>query len=307
MNNHANPTGVIGIASGSGNNLGGYTGTYTHAGATNTTFNYGIHSTANGDGIIRAGYFDGWIETTAGSVITSDQQFKVDVTPITSALSTVSKLMPKTYFMDTVNYSQFSFGKERQYGFIAQEVETILPELVHESIHPGKRDSLGNLEGEATNYKTLNYTGLIPINTKAIIELNQKIDKATLSDVSLKTNINDLSNSLEKVLEMRGVSYKWNQLISPQLELDSAEHIGFIAQEIANVDTRLVFKDNENNFHVDYDKIIPILTEAIQELNTKVDDKDNLIDSLKNQINNLNDRLTQLENCLSGILPFLCQ
>jgi hypothetical protein len=31
------------------------------------------------------------------------------------------------------------------------------------------------------------------------------------------------------------------------------------------------------------------------------------IDSLTNVVGDLNDRLTQLENCLSGILPYLCQ
>jgi hypothetical protein len=32
-----------------------------------------------------------------------------------------------------------------------------------------------------------------------------------------------------------------------------------------------------------------------------------IIDSLETRVKTLNDRLTQLENCLSGVLPYLCQ
>jgi hypothetical protein len=66
--------------------------------------------------------------------------------------------------------------------------------------------------------------------------------------------------------------------------------------------------------HVEYDKVVPILAEAMQELNGQVVYQDSIIEVLTNenlaqqaQIEDLNDRLTQLENCLSGILPFLCQ
>ena len=111
---------------------------------------------------------------------------------------------------DTVNYSQFHFGSERQFGFIAQEVETVLPVLVHQSVHPGQMDSLGNIVGDRTFYKSQNYNAIIPINTQAIKELNVKVDKVTLSDQTIKSNVVDLSGSLNKVLQMRGVTYTWN-------------------------------------------------------------------------------------------------
>ena len=57
----------------------------------------------------------------------------------------------------------------------------------------------------------------------------------------------------------------------------------------------------EYNFKgVDYISLIPILVGGIKEQQAQIYEKDSLI-------NDLNDRLTQLENCLSGILPLLCQ
>jgi hypothetical protein len=175
-------------------------------------------------------------------------------------------------------------------------------------------DSLGNEISPETSYKSLNYNAIIPINTQAIIELNAKVDKSTLSDQSIKTNVQNLNGSLDKVLAMRGVSYDWNQSVDPQLNLDSLSHVGFIAQEIAQIDSRLTYLDADTLLHVEYDKVVPILAEAIEELNGKVVSQDSIIEALTNenlaqqaQIENLNDRLTQLENCLSGILPFLCQ
>ena len=99
---------------------------------------------------------------------------------------------------------------------------------------------------------------------------------------------------------MRGVSFNWNQNVLPEYELDNTEHVGFIAQEINAVDPRLTFISDENLMHVDYNKIVPIAVEAIQELNSQISQRDSVI-------NSLNDRLTHLESCLSGILPFLCQ
>jgi hypothetical protein len=99
---------------------------------------------------------------------------------------------------------------------------------------------------------------------------------------------------------MRGVSYDWNHNVHPELNLDSVNHVGFIAQEIAQIDPRLTYLADNDLLHVEYDKVVPILAEAIEELHEEVETKDSIIEDL-------NTRLTQLENCLSGILPYLCQ
>ena len=52
-----------------------------------------------------------------------------------------------------------------------------------------------------------------------------------LSDVNLKTNVEDLTNALESVLSLQGYSYKWRKgCLNSQSKI-----IGFIAQEISIV------------------------------------------------------------------------
>jgi hypothetical protein len=279
----------------------GNIGVQGYATSSGGPFNYGILGYANGGTIDRAGYFNGPLETTTSGLITlSDQQFKTNISNLSSALDIVKELTPRNYYMDTINFNQFNFESRKQFGFIAQELENIIPEVVYNSYNPGIKDSTGAYIAEPLSYKAVNYTAFIPINTQAIKELDNKIERQTLSDQTTKTNVQNLTGSLNKVLAMRGVSFNWNQNVLPEYELDNTEHVGFIAQEINAVDPRLTFISDENLMHVDYNKIVPIAVEAIQELNGQIAQRDSVI-------NSLNDRLTHLENCLSGILPFLCQ
>lgn len=281
----------------------------------NVGLNYGIYSSINlMNASSRAGYFSGPVQVTGAPLIGSDQQFKTNVNPLSGSLKLLQATRPVTYFMDSVNYAQFNFDTKRQFGFIAQQLETVFPNLVYESVHPAEYDSLGNEITPAVPYKSVNYTAIIPINTQAIIELNNKVDAASLSDQSIKTNVQNLSGSLQKVLDMRGVSYDWVHNAHPELNLDSANHVGFIAQELQQIDSRLTFVADDSLLHVEYEKVVPILAEAIEELNSEVISKDSIITVLvtensaqQDEIDDLNNRLSQLENCLSGILPYLCK
>lgn len=277
---------------------------------------YGIHSfaTTSTNAANRAGYFVGTVQVTGTLLTPSDQQFKTNVNALEGSLRQLQSVRPVTYYMDTANFADFAFDSKKQFGFIAQNMETVYPNIVYESVHPAEFDSLGNEIKPALTYKAVNYTAMIPVNTQAIIELNRKVDAISLSDQSIKTNVQDLTGSLQKVLSMRGVSYDWNHNVHPELNLDSVAQVGFIAQELQQVDNRLTFIADDSLLHVKYEKVVPILAEAIQELNAKVISKDSIINALvadnatqQTKITDLNNRLTQLENCLSGILPYLCQ
>jgi hypothetical protein len=268
---------------------------------------YGVYTTANGGVNNWAAYCDGLVETTIPPIVTSDAQFKTDVNKIENALGLISKLEPRTYKLDTINYDQFRFTGVQQYGFIAQEVQVIMPELIHQSKHPGVYDSLGIELVAPMDYLAMNYNAIIPINTQAIRELNLKMERSTLSDETIKTNVSNISGSLDKVLQMRGVTYEWTQSAQEELELDNEVHIGFIAQEMNQIEPMLSFYDADSLMHVRYDKIVPLLVGSIQELTDRVTSKDSIIEAQGNEITNLNERLTLLENCLSNLLPALCQ
>jgi hypothetical protein len=289
------PTGAIGIAIGNGYDNSGFCGLRGFANGDLGLFNYAVMGIVTNNPttpIERAAYFNGDIEGTTFGIL-SDQMFKTDINEINSALTTINKLNPKSFYFDTINHNEFAFNGKKQYGFIAQEVEMILPELVNESVNPGLVDSLGNFTGQPIHYKSLNYNAIIPITAKAVQELDLKFEKQTLSDASLKNNVQDLQNALDIVNSLRGVSYQWNQN-NTSFQFDSTEHIGYIAQEVDTVDNRLTYLDSDSLLHVDYNKVVPIITEAIQELNQIRIEQDSLIYSL-------NDRLTQLENCINNL------
>ena len=185
--------GVFGRADGTGDIYGVY-GT-----ATGGAINYGVYGIATGGTTNRAGYFAGDLETTAASVITSDRKFKQNVSNEKSALELLERLRPVTYNMKTGEFPQFNFSERQQHGFIAQELAEVLPELVHDSYHPEKTDASGNVINEAVSYKSVNYTGLISINTQAINELNQKVEEKDAVIKEQEKKIEDLNTRLAQL------------------------------------------------------------------------------------------------------------
>jgi hypothetical protein len=100
---------------------------------------------------------------TANSVqLTSDARLKTNIEGIEGGLETLLRLRPYSY----QKRSGFEPGyhEEKEYGFLAQDIREILPELVKEGNDPDKA-------------LTVNYTALIPILTKAIQEQQKEIDE----------------------------------------------------------------------------------------------------------------------------------
>ncbi len=263
-----------------------------------TSANYGVLGIANTTNPAnRAGKFVGVLESTSGTVVVSDQMFKTNVDAIKSASEILRKLKPHTYKMDVINFPQFNFTDVKQYGFIAQEIETVLPELVQESVSLEEKDSLGNIIHPAIAYKSLNYNALIPITVQAVNELGGQVSKTTLSDQTIKTNVQNLSGSLAKVKQMRGVTYEWSTTAQDNIGLDSLQHIGFIAQEIEAIEPLLTFVDDSSLMHVNYDRVVPMLVESIKDLDAQIQTKDSII-AYKDSL--LDARMTVLENALNA-------
>ncbi len=128
-----------------------------------------------------------------GNVWTSDQQFKTNTDSLHYALATIRQLKPKSYYFDTTNVYGFKFQSKKQYGFIAQDVEHVLPNLVTTSTKPAEIDSVGHVVHPSITYKSLNYIGFISILTKGIQELSKSND-------SLK-NVQKATDSLLTVLQ----------------------------------------------------------------------------------------------------------
>jgi hypothetical protein len=101
-----------------------------------------------------AGFFNGDVFVSGAFVNSSDERLKDGVVDAGYGLSELLQLRPVTW-----NWRERP-DDGRQLGLIAQEVETVLPELV-------KTD-------KDSNTKALNYIGLTPVVIKAIQELHQQ-------------------------------------------------------------------------------------------------------------------------------------
>lgn len=168
----------------------------------NNSINIGVYGEATGPGTNYAGYFEGDVYVNGGNnsgsgyVVASDGQFKTDINMIDNAISIIEQLQPKSYYMDTLNAYGINFSSNKQYGFIAQEIELVLPELISLSKKPALYDSIGTIISNEVTYKSLNYDAIIPILTRGIQEQATIIDSMSTANDSLQSQITDLNNRL---------------------------------------------------------------------------------------------------------------
>jgi hypothetical protein len=90
-------------------------------------------------------------------------------------------------------------------------------------------------------------------------------DVTAYSDARVKKNITTIEKALDKVLQLRGVSYQ-------RTDMDSDKtHIGVIAQEIQQILPEVVSEDDKGHLSVAYGNIIGVLIEAIKEQHTQIE------------------------------------
>ena len=137
-----------------------------------------------------AGYFAGDVVRTGTDNFTSDFNLKQNIDTITNALGIIKKLKPKTFEYKQSSFPSMNLPSGKQYGFIAQDVQTILPELVNNNVHPAKLDSAGNILVPSVNFLSLEYQQLIGIMVKAMQQQQSKIDSLT-TKLNSKDSIQD--------------------------------------------------------------------------------------------------------------------
>ena len=91
------------------------------------------------------------------------------------------------------------------------------------------------------------------------------------SDERLKDNVAEISNALDRVEKLRGVSFDWNDKQS----VYSGHDIGVIAQDVEEVLPELVENRDNGYKAVKYDKLTAVLIEAVKELSARVKELEN--------------------------------
>ena len=110
----------------------------------------------------------------------SDKKFKSKINPIQNSLEVINKLEGKTYEMRITPDSE----PIQSYGFIAQDVKKIVPELA-KKFHSG-------------NY-AVNYDGFIPILTEAIKEQQKQIESKDKQIQNLQNALKDLTKTVDQI------------------------------------------------------------------------------------------------------------
>jgi trimeric autotransporter adhesin len=165
--------------------------------------NYGIFATASNGNTNYAGYFDGDVTVTGTFTNPSDLSLKSDVKDLNGALTILNNLHPVSYFYNKEDNKYMKLPDNLQYGFIAQELEKVLPDLVKIQKHPVKTmgGKFGEIDSKLPNeitYKGINYIGLIPVLTKGIQEQQQEINSLKLEIAKLRTEVEKLKSEVSK-------------------------------------------------------------------------------------------------------------
>lgn len=157
------------VTTGMGNTLVGASANVVLGTLTNSTA-IGYGAVVSGSNTIQLGNGNVTSLRTQGTVysngiaLTSDSRLKQNIEKLDDGLSTVLQLRPYTY--EKKNNLSASFYDTKEFGFLAQDIQKLLPELVYEGVDEQK-------------ILSVNYVALIPILTKAIQEQQQQIKVLT--------------------------------------------------------------------------------------------------------------------------------
>jgi hypothetical protein len=115
--------------------------------------------------------------TASGTVLTSDLRLKSNISPLASSLATVMQLNP-VHYMKKSSLASTAYTREEN-GFIAQEIQKILPFIVTEGTDKNKLLSV-------------DYNSFIPMLTKAIQEQQKQIEDQNSKIAAQQKQIEEL-------------------------------------------------------------------------------------------------------------------
>ena len=99
------------------------------------------------------------------------------------------------------------------------------------------------------------------------------------SDARLKTDVHTIPDSLEKISQLRGVTFRWKDK-----SMDHAEQMGVIAQDVQAVFPQLVRTDTDGQLSVNYSGVVAPLIEAVKDLKAENDALRARLDALESRL-----------------------
>ena len=116
------------------------------------------------------------------------------------------------------------------------------------------------------------------------------------SDRKMKDNIVDIANPLDKIKQLNGVTFDWNEKGPKWSKIkrfnpDNLNDVGVIAQDVQKVlpqavRTKFNADKSDSYLSVDYKRLIPLLIEGIKEQQNQIDELKLKIKTLEDDVNN---------------------
>jgi len=110
--------------------------------------------------------------------------------------------------------------------------------------------------------------------TAGRIDASNDVVAFSSSDMRFKNNVQPIQNALQKIEAVGGYEFDWDTALKSEHGYDGHD-VGVIAQEIEKIAPELVTTRSNGYKAVKYEKIVPILIEAIKELSAKIKELEN--------------------------------
>jgi len=107
------------------------------------------------------------------------------------------------------------------------------------------------------------------LNSSSLTVSGDVVAYGSPSDKRYKENIKPVTNALDKVSKLQGVTFDWKESESI---LDIKEDIGFIAQDVQEVLPELVRENEDGKLSLRDKGVVPVLVEAIKELKAEIEE-----------------------------------
>jgi hypothetical protein len=104
------------------------------------------------------------------------------------------------------------------------------------------------------------------------------------SDARLKTNLEPIANAVLKVNKLSGITFEWNDIAIAQGKEADVREVGLIAQEVQAVLPEAVVDRDNGYLAVRYEKVVPLLVEAIKEQQATIERQQQQIDALMKKL-----------------------
>ncbi len=132
--------------------------------------------------------------------VASDIRYKTEISELENSLDKILSIDGVSFFWQDANGLKSTTETTPTSGFIAQDIEKVIPNLVY---------------SDSTGYKTMDYIGLLPYVVESIKELNQKVETQEEYIQELEAQVGTSTGSLKDVIAQRNESKLYSNNPNP--------------------------------------------------------------------------------------------